>query len=62
VESAAATNKRNPVKQNPKPKTVVRYVEWNPNLRDELAKIVSEIVNAPKGTPLSGSQPIRRDA
>ena len=29
--------------------------------RDELAKIVSEIVNAPKGTPFTGSQPIRRD-
>jgi len=48
------------VKEKQKPKTVVRYMEMTPELREELAQIVSDIVNAPKRMPLSGSQPTRR--
>ena len=49
------------MKKAHKARTRTVVVDWDSGFRDKLAKIVSDIINAPKGTPVSGSTPIQGD-
>jgi len=59
---AASFNERQNMKDTEKQPTRKVVVHWDMNkVREECAKIVAEVLNAPKGTRVSGSQPLRRD-
>jgi len=54
------SNERQNMKDTEKKPTRTVVVHWDWDVREKVAEIVSDMVNAPKGTPVSGSHPIQR--